>query len=358
MKLLRAKTIVALSFLIASGYIYVTIPEIWGEKFLILTPRGGGFNNQLITVYDSILCASKLNRTVILPLMYEDVRKDTLNHAHGPYPFEDYFRIDSLQEIGRFRTFRQFKSEGFPCRKVGYNSRSYYGEKKRLTPLLQGIYPRRGWRFSKKLFTDLDSANNQKCIDDSLCRKNYEFGYYSNYSEGQGYNIKNSLKLQEIRKAMEPSDTVQTISNNYVKSITGKFNSLHIRRGDYETKCKEMQTQCNEYGENAFVQSGSYILESLKRFRNPNLPIFISTTHSDTCREFFKGTNFSVRFMDDLPLPKGLEWAEKRKDILSFSSQVIASHAEEFIGNRFSSYTSSINYMRFIRNNSEEFNFF
>ena len=326
------------------------------DRYLISTPREDGFNNQLITIYRNIICARNLNRTIVLPLMYENVRYDT--SAQGPYPFEDYFKVQKLTSVVNYTTFAQFKSRGFPCRRIGYNKRIYKSKKKRLPKLLSSVYRRLGWRFRISLLSPGGFYSDVPCIDDTLCKKSNELGLYGNYSNGQGYSIKNSVEFRNIRKAMEPSEVVLHIANVTQKMIGGKFNAMHIRRGDYKNKCKKSKQLCDEFGVESFYQSKEWILESIKRYENPELSLFISTTHDAECKTFFKRSGKSVFTMSDVKIPDEIKWALKRTDIMSYASQIVASKAEEFIGNRFSSYTSTINSMRMLRDNSSEPQFF
>lgn len=330
---------------------------------LWITPRSGGFNNQLITVYEAIRCAQKHRRTVVLPLIYENVRADT-SKGEGPYPFEDYFNISALSSTVRFTTPAKLDRTGLPCHTILFTTSAHFKANARRIPrLLKQQYVK---RYAVQLeYRDYITSNTHAtCVDDSLCpvyefRHPQEFGSYSMYHHtGQGYSVLRSSRLRHIRAALQPSDTVSLIAQNVLRHIGTQFNAMHIRRGDYSTKCSELPNICEQFGVNAFMQSTHSVLSKISDFQIPSLPLFISTTHPDECRQMFANTSLRLVFMDDLQLPPSAQWASDRIDIISYASQIVASFAEEFVGNRFSSFTTEINNMRLIKDLHTPLRFF
>ncbi len=332
------------------------------EKFLFSTPRSGGFNNQLITVYESIRCAQILGRTLVLPLIYENVRADTSSKGYGPFPFDDYFDIESLSNVVDAVTPENlFANNANPCDgAVLYgSSKHFYALEYRVPRLLKQQYQKK-YKIQPVFVPELARRNGIRvrnealCIDDSACpnlESSEEFGMYSNYDgDGQGYSIRNSETLRTIRSSMLPSSTVRRISDTVFKFIGGSFNAMHVRRGDFGTKCDELPKVCEKYGSEAVWQTKEGLQQIAMQFKNPKLPLFISTTHPEECKELFSGSGMNLVFMEDVPLPSEFKWAENRTDIIAYASQVVASRSVEFIGNRFSSYSTTINYMRIIEN--------
>lgn len=158
--------------------------------FLWVTPRSGGFNNQLITIYEAINCARIHRRTVVVPLIYENVRADTSSKGYGPFPFEDYFDISELSKVVPVVTPAQLDNAGVPCNTVYFStSRHFKANARRIPRLLKQQYRQ---RFHMNLsFVDIfEYPVKHKCVDDSMCRPKdaKSLGEYSNYElSGQGY---------------------------------------------------------------------------------------------------------------------------------------------------------------------------
>lgn len=333
-------------------------------RLLWMTPRSGGLNNQLITVYEALRCAQKNNRTVVVPLIYENVRQDASTKGDGPFPFEDYFNISALEAIAPVTTPAELDYLGIPCHTIYYGTSWHFkANAKRIPRLLKQQYRKRYnvyLSFQKRFPPDTTAA----CVDDSLCHgaeftTPSEFGKYSLYNEtGQGYNIRRSNVFRDVRAALQPSRTVQNIANRVLDGIGGPFNAMHIRRGDFSRKCRELPSMCDEFGENSFLQSPEWILQELQEMPNSSLPLFVSTTHAAECREMLSGSSVRLVFMEDFELPESAEWASSRVDIQSYASQIVCGHAENFVGNRFSSFTSEINSMRQLNNDSVDLRFF
>lgn len=319
------------------------------EKLLFMTPRSGGFNNQLITIYEAIHCAQKHDRTAVLPLIYENVRADTTTKGDGPFPFEDYFDLEQLEKIVKLTTPARLDVERLPCDTIYFATSGHFKANARRIPrLLKQQYVKR-YPVNLSFVDDFQKLARYKCVDDSLCDKPDVFGAYSDYKvNGQGYNIRESRVLLDIRAAFKPSHVVRVIADHVMNGIGTRYNAMHIRRGDFSTKCDELPAMCDQFGNDSFVQSSDCLLQKADSMAE-KLPLFVSTTHGEECRRIFANSGVKVVFMDDIGVPKGVEWALERIDIISFASQVVASEASQFIGNRFSSYTSEINNMRYLR---------
>lgn len=356
----RLLSLVLLCCAVRTALVYRKGKHQQNGSLLWMTPRTGGFNNQLITVYEAIRCAQIQKRKVVLPLIYENVRADTSSKGLGPYPFEDYFDIEALGTAAvSVTTPRQLDEASLPCLTIYYTTSPHFKANERRIPrLLKQQYVKR-YHVNLTFVDSLESSKGRTCVDDSFCSFPKEFGVYSNYNQsGQGYNIRRSPTLKRIREAFRPSSTVQALAENVLIGIGEQFNAMHLRRGDFDTKCVELPKVCEQYGNNSFLQSPDWIMAKVSQFRNPQLPLFLSTTHPDECREMLKVSGLRLLFMDDYNVSKPLTWALERTDLISFASQVVAAQAEEFVGNRFSSYTTEINNLRYLRNPKDRLSFF
>ncbi len=186
-------------------------------QFLWMTPRTdgfNGFNNQLVSVYEAIRCAQIHNRTVVLPLIYENVRFDTSARGDGPYPFEDYFDIRGLDAIVPYTTPARLARKGVGCSEIVYKPEI---NKKigRPFPAHRLLREQYALRFRLKLVANasLNGQTDAGCVDDSLCAHSQfarpeEFGAYSRYDlTGQGYSVARSTRFRAIRAAVRPGRT-------------------------------------------------------------------------------------------------------------------------------------------------------
>lgn len=331
------------------------------EKYLWLTPRLGGFNNQLITIYEALNCARIHGRIPVLPLMYENGRQDTSMEGWGPYPFEDYFDMSAAHSFLRGTTPAELDIVGLPCQTIYFSTCTHFkASAYRIPRLLQQQY---AYRYSVllKFLPVFNYPVKYTCVDDSMCRRidAKALGEYSVYEEaGQGYNIRKSPILQELRAILKPSFVITEIANMVVQLLPTLFNAVHIRRGDFSSKCAELPQICRRFGNSSMIQSGEDIAQKIEEFQSPDLPLFVATTHPGECRRLLQKLEVQLFFMEDFALPPHVQWAKSRTDILSFAEQVIASHAEQFIGNRFSSFSTEIKNLRYLRNESDTLNFF
>lgn len=373
-------------------------------KYVWITPRSDGFNNQLISVYEGLLCAAVLNRTAVLPYLFENVRKDTT--PSGPYPFEDYFDLGPLTTAGfhppvttvpvlrraldnvsgivsTWTLFLRRWQRKPNFHHICHDGRLYHAEHKSFLhglPVLR-FYARRSFRHLQ-LFNMTSSATGRhtpaqtganlkkpehtfhlQCIDDSLCPSNHiQLGPYSDYRvHGQGFDIRLSPTFHYMRRRLHPAQPIRDLAKAWIKTEIGeKFNAMHVRRSDYLEKCRSDVELCRMFGKSAVVQSEKTLLQTLKRFSNQTLPVFVSTTDVKACKRILSKEKVDVRvvYMQDFGVPTEYQRLRTRTDQLSLASQVVASYANEFVGNRFSSYTSEINNMRYVRNGEQAMMFF
>lgn len=373
-------------------------------EYLWITPRSDGFNNQLISVYQGLLCARLLSRTAVLPHLYENVRWDT--KRRGPFPFEDYFHLSpfsapdfnppvttvsllwsslrrkhetkistTVPPVSKLRTLPPSR---FSFKDVCDDGQLYHADKSRSRhgkPLLHfyrqslftGLRMAKVNRSSILTLVQLQKGNraaNMQCIDDSLCpRYEGQLGPYSNYRvNGQGFDIRRSLVFREIRSRLHATAAIKRLATKWIDEEIGQkdFNAMHVRLGDFRKKCKREVKLCRKYGKGAILQSRKTLLKTLKRFSNQSLPVFVSTTDVRMCKKMFnkKRLEMPMMYMQDFRLGKDFQKMRRRTDQLALASQVMASYAKEFVGNRFSSFTSEINNMRYVKNGEEELMFF
>lgn len=352
-------------------------PKREPRRFLFTVPKCGGFNNQLSSIYKAVLCAKQQNRILVLPFMFENVRYDASIMGEGPYPFEDYYNITHLRSFVKCATPFELDKIGLPCRSLYLLKSSIpfcqwthwlRGEDDfilrlkafyKIPRLVSEHYARR-YQLRTRYIPQFElGRRNVSCITDSLCNNSTKLGIFSEYGKsGQGYDIRRSFHFRSIRSAFRPSALVEELSSSARLQLPVHYNALHIRRGDYAFKCAAMRRECKEFGPEAFYQSPYTIIKAIRSLNRPNLPLFVSSTHDQQVFEALQCYNLTLFFMKDIRFTGKLQRARSRVDLISMVSQIVASEAQEFIGNRFSSYTAEINNMRFMKNNSDVRHFF
>lgn len=161
-----------------------------------------------------------------------------------------------------------------------------------------------------------------------------------------------------VRQALKPQQYIIRLADLWQKQINRSFNAMHVRCGDYMHKCAAMRKECAKFGPDAFFQSSQRLRLALTQLWSPGLPVFVSTTHDQESEDILNGMPIDFWITGDCDVPSDLEWMRKRVDMLALTSQVLASRAEEFMANRFSSFSSEINHMRQLQNASARLMFF
>jgi GDP-fucose protein O-fucosyltransferase len=321
---------------------------LWKRKLLFVAPRDDGFSNQRITVAEALRCAARTGRVAVLPLMFSDVRYGT--KPKGPFLFRDYFDLDALADaaVVSFASPDAAAAAGVACRIVSVKSNP--------TRALRAFGDVFGWRRA-----DLPAGKSvpgaARCVTQSVCDIDYatpaHFGRYSDFAAaGQGYNVAASANFRRVRAALRPSAPVRSVADVVLGAIGGPFNAVHLRRTDFTAKCAQMRKQCDEFGGDAFVASPAAVVARVLALRQPRLPLFVATEDpgwaAATLRPLLTAQNVSIVLATETALPPALQMYSERVDMRSFATQIICSRAEQFVGNRFSSFSSEINNERFL----------
>jgi len=100
--------------------------------------------------------------------------------------------------------------------------------------------------------------NNETILISNNLLDHKDFGIYSDYLYGQGWNINKSINYKEIFELFTHSKSNLNIINIFLEKYK-KFNSIHVRRGDYNTKIFEIgntkyknSTLTDTFGKNSF----------------------------------------------------------------------------------------------------------
>ena len=176
---------------------------------------------------------------------------------------------------------------------------------------------------STRQLIDLNRPEKFIHIEGSLFQHYWYWVYAGDSSQ------RNALK-NKINKVFRYSQKYYDIVKNKVTDQLGKYNAVHVRRGDFFI----------QYGNSlASINTEDKLLTQLEKVIDSSLPLYISTDEPN--KEFFKevAKKYKIFFINDLiqDLPK-LDCA--------IIEQIICSQAEQFEGTLPSTYTKRINIMR------------
>ena len=158
--------------------------------------------------------------------------------------------------------------------------------------------------------------------------ENNLFGHYWYHVYPGDENERNMMK-QKINNCFRYVPRLYNLASK-VKDNIGSYNAVHVRRNDFLDARKD---ELNP------VSNKENLLNMLKVFFNPSIPLYISTDEKDL--SFFDEVEkeYEIYFYENFDFD--LEKIDN--DVIE---QVICSQAENFYGTYLSTYTSRINVMR------------
>lgn len=328
----------------------IRFPDAKPNFYYVSFPKRGGLATQLRFIYEDLQAAKQLNRSIFLP-MIED-HKVYKEHSNNYHPFRDYFNVSYMRSLGMQVMGPQHTAT--LCQGKVY--------------LVGGSRNPRLERYYKQYYNLEFVGIWQNQSGDLRCIGQYLVGnltdYYSDYGEyGQGYSLRGhaSSNFKKIWATFDPSREIKIAARNVLNELPLKYNCVHLRRGDFELHCRRntMQSFITQFGNNSCFQSESFIKERINDFANPDYPIYITTDcipeavrilagkrragwhKKDTKTAFVYGRDETTRFI----------WYHyhnaTQSDLTAMVDQIVCANAAQFIGNRFSGFTSTINNMRY-----------
>lgn len=319
------------------------------NKYYVSFPKRGGLATQLRFIYEDLHNAKELKRSIFLP-MIED-HKVYKEHSNNYHPFRDYFNVTYMRNLGMQVIGPQHTTSlcGGEVYLVGGS----------LNPRLE--------RYYKQYYHLTFQTTTQAAADDKTCIGQYQAGNLTAYSDygsyGQGYSLRSTQSgdFKKIWATFYPSKEIKIAARNVLNELPLKYNCVHLRRGDFELHCQRgtMQPFISQYGSESCFQSESFLVDRINDFAHPEYPIYISTDcipeavrilagkrragwhKKDTKTAFVYGRNETTRFI----------WYHyhnvSQSDLTAMVDQIVCANAVQFIGNRFSGFTSMINNMRY-----------
>lgn len=298
---------------------------------LILIPRPDGFNNQLLTVYEQLAAALHINATVILPHFV--LSKDTV------VPWEFFFNTDHVKAGMRIASLTDV-SHLCPQGVERPSALSPATNDWRRSLLLE--------EYSRKFRLRWTAPVKKKSLAGRCMTALPEVDMgtaYSNYSNGQGYALGAHSWNANFTTAwglVAPSAAMLGMRDAILDKMPPRFNAVHIRRGDYQWHCQNHPEWAEQFGNSSCWVSKDLVLRRVQEFSEPDLPLFVATNDPEWARTTLLFTN-----LVDLPAVLsnvGLDYQLPER--LAVLEQLVAAYAVGFVGNRFSSFTSTIANLR------------
>lgn len=295
------------------------------ELYFVYSPSGG-MGNQIVELVNACLISNQLNRTLVVPML----------GSHTSM----YYAYERLPDSGRFPMDRilDFPHLNQLCRTLPLNisvvdfAANALRERKRMFEIFHRT--RRYWKISD-LQRALQYERNTPLVyfhgagmynygwtSHEVFDRTFQFVRFSPYLR---------LRAMEIVKRAFPPD--------------GKFNSMHIRLGDYSRRWPASHNS-----------RARYIAAIPEKFplRNRNLTMYLATDEPDgSSFEQLRAKN-RVLTIRDLPRKLMLDYAEMfpqqfRLDMQGVLDQLVCSQAEDFIPISWSSFSQAINKIRTYR---------
>lgn len=347
-----------------------------GVRYLSYQPPGGGWNNQRIVFENALVLAKLLNRTLIVqPLApHEELRR-----VHKVRDYEKYNMVSNekllplskvidLELLSKLIPVKEFTSvhvefqtsySHFRWAKVCHNG---------LVGTWVDVKPNKTdehkWRLLRQLMKSLpaykDIPNYRRIcktevekfeidgyrpvwgIRDELSRRNEEMLYFSEGSlQNQGLMFFDKKTVADIhdwlmrfvRFAPHIEKRVRTV----LDTIKQPFNAIHVRRTDRTLSSGVKQPQ--------------HWLQRLQKLKALNLTktLYIATDERNkTWFKPFRQAGYNVLFAEDFAdqlQPKDMDGIFIQ-DVSGLCEQLICVHANNFVGSRYSSFTTFIERMR------------
>jgi len=316
-------------------------------RYLVMLPREDGMNNQIQSVVIDLATARREGRTVVLPYLLDHCQWNTT--CEGPFSFSRYFDLLEMRKQGiSFTT---------PSEVVQACSKGIYVDsiphRHRLIDLYESSF---GFRF---LVTS--NATAEACVSHQHVSQPPGFPPYSQYaSHGQGWSLADGFDTEFALAtfALAPAEPILAEANYLLSQMPERFNALHLRRGDYERHCRLGFPGSAEFSPESCFQSKAHIRKKIAGFAEP-LPLFVTTDDPQWAKKMFgkqlirsairfRRRRPAVIFVDTFAASAGVTGSQPALtwDQSGMVEQIICANAENFIANRFSSFSARINNMR------------
>ncbi|KAJ3267330.1 hypothetical protein HDU77_000043 [Chytriomyces hyalinus] len=343
-------------------------------KYLMFMPWEQ-MNNQLIGFKSACAVAKMLDRTLVLPhLGYKAPKNATQESSEFKvseyvwHNFEHYFDLETLVKHlpCDFITFDNFYSlnqnRALPVIRyhhLGDNKtsesqfREYYKSVAKLTFEKVEWDVNAYFQLSKAQILSLHASDEKQVLALGSLYWYYDFGHPVQYPLTHVQDYMKNPEYERISRSLSIHERIQRAVKMDMKQaglLDEKYVAVHVRRGDYSEKCRELEN--NGDAKERCMTSLEFMrsrLTGILSAKAPGRVLFISTNADEAerrrLRQGFSSDWYTVLFQEDIRRQGGVEHTFDGGDSC-FYDQVIASKAQYFVGNMFSSFTRHVLEMR------------
>ncbi|KAJ3284450.1 Protein O-linked-mannose beta-1,4-N-acetylglucosaminyltransferase 2 [Rhizoclosmatium sp. JEL0117] len=350
-------------------------------KYLLFMPWEQ-FNNQVVGFKSACAVANMLGRTLVLPhLGYKNPNPTTSSPTAPPaspeftvtnviwHPFEYYFDLTNLSTTlpCEFITFDNFYSlnQGAKLPAIRYHHlgdnktserqlRDYYNLIARL-PFNKLEYDNAYFHLPAKEIMNLHAKDATPVLALGSMFWYFDFGVPVKYPLHGYHDYMENALYRRISESLVPTERVQSRVEAALKTagLGDGFVAIHVRRGDYESKCRELPEGVLQ--DRCFTRL-DFISDALRAKFSENVRrksvLYISTNAGESeVREMvntFGNSWGRVMVHGDLK-EKPVEGIREDGIDECLFDQLVCARSVHFVGNMYSSFTRHVIDMRRIR---------
>ncbi|KAJ3108010.1 hypothetical protein HDU97_002590 [Phlyctochytrium planicorne] len=346
------------------------------EKFLMFAPWEQ-FNNQVIGFKSACALASFLKRTLVLPhigfryIWPEDGDlKFKVSHFRWR-KFERYFDLSSMLNLPcTVITFDNFvglngnRSIGtLRYHHLGNETsedqvKDYYnlvaGRKFDKLEWDLGVY----YQLNKRQLIKLHSSDRSRVLALGNAFWYYNFENSQQHPLVDFHNYMDNSLYRQISLGLDFSEKIKLVMKKALASsslLTSGYIAIHVRRGDYHTKCIEFRRVAKKEDDMSCYQSVSQIRSFLSNlYPDSKSRVLVILTNEKNIDGFNKLRSSwkNVYFQNNLLTPDVLNELYEQLDPIELAmvDQLFGIHASDFVGNLHSSFSRHIVEARILMN--------
>ncbi|KAJ3242414.1 hypothetical protein HDU81_003120 [Chytriomyces hyalinus] len=329
-------------------------------------------NNQLVGFKSACAVAKMLDRALVLPhLGYKAAKNGTQESSEFKvseyvwHNFEHYFDLEMLVKHlpCDFITFDNFYSlnqnRALPVIRyhhLGDNKTSEFQFREYYKSVAKLTFEKVEWdvnayfQLNNAKILSLHAGDKLRVLALGSMYWYYDFGSPVQYPLTHMQDYMKNPEYEKISRSLSIHERVQLAAKMDMKQAglsDEKYVAVHVRRGDYSEKCQELES--NGDMRQRCATSLEFMRLRLTGILNAQAParvLFISTNADEAerrrLRQGFSTDWHTVLFQEDI---------RQQSDVFDggdscFYDQIIASKAQYFVGNMFSSFTRHILEMR------------
>lgn len=317
-------------------------PDNAPRKKLLVLPRPDGFFNQIQDVHRTISICQSQHLDYVYPDLYNYVQYH--RDQTSSFPFTDYFDVQESDFAAHFYPLHAQDNLTLVCPvNVRHDTTSNHKlfQKHQLSKRVNEVIIEPD--LNEAIEKARHSKNNLLLLSGRYLDQ-VDFGVYSDYGNGQGWSTAESTGYREVVSRLRPAKQIRDAVETIRSSLT-QYNAMHVRRGDYATKAREIgahrygsSSLAETFGEQSFYQSTDYLAQTLSAEFDRRHPILVASERPAELRSELSQSGFDLVSARDFQsvLPS------LRQDIVGLVEVLLCGEAVKFIANRYSSFSTAI----------------